>query len=695
MESDVIQLQDIFEFEIELGRSRPHDHGRSSADRPAPDVPREVPASAASSCRRACSASGSPRSTSAGARRREARRAHRGSRARRSRPSPSLPSRLGQRRSGADSDRVAEQRRSPTARTSSSCPKTQALTAEQGHRDRERQPRRSPRGHAPGRFEERCHPPHRRLEQHEGHSRSQGATVAARAFLGAAQGRLARRDHRRSTLQINVLSDFTTGLGAARGAQSPRRRPRPRAPTSTTRSIEASQHRQGRGARAHDFRPPLRRQRTTTASDSSLRRSAHGSRMTQTSASSRSGCKSDQYTPQTLKTLARRTGGTYIEADNPAALAQIYTEIGQRLSQRVRGHLPVAPPAPARSGRRHEGRRLRAGNRHLHDARRSTSRPAGRSSSSWIDQVITSPWLMIFIVVAVLALIGFAILTAIDVRNRSLRRRMAQYVTVPTEDESRVRRAEVAAMLAGTAQTTVGGQRWWQRFETDVELGGVHASPRSRSPAGRSSAGSAPRSSRRSSCRHLWGLLVGLAAPLVTRCHRLAQRAQEARSDVRRAASRQPRRRSRARCGRATRSWARSASWSTAPTSLPSPSFDASSRTSSSACRSTTRSWSWRGAWRATTPSRSRSSCELQREAGGNTAEVLDRVAEMIRGRMELKRLVARAHRAGTHLAVDPHRPADLRASSRSCSRGGDYLDPLTSTLVGTDRRLSSRGSWS
>ena len=40
---------------------------------------------------------------------------------------------------------------------------------------------------------------------------------------------------------------------------------------------------------------------------------------------------------------------------------------------------------------------------------------------------------MIFVIVAVLALIAFAIFSAIDVRNRSLRRRMAQYVTVPSE----------------------------------------------------------------------------------------------------------------------------------------------------------------------------------------------------------------------------------------------------------------------
>ena len=102
--------------------------------------------------------------------------------------------------------------------------------------------------------------------------------------------------------------------------------------------------------------------------------------------------------------------------------------------------------------------------------------PQGTFERSWIDDVITSPWLMIFVIVAVLALVVFAILSAVDVRNRSLRRRMAQYVTVPSEDESRLRRAEVSAMLADTAQRTVGGQRWWQRFETDVELGGFSLS---------------------------------------------------------------------------------------------------------------------------------------------------------------------------------------------------------------------------
>ena len=72
----------------------------------------------------------------------------------------------------------------------------------------------------------------------------------------------------------------------------------------------------------------------------------------------------------------------------------------------------------------------------------------------------------------------------------------------------------------------------------------------------------------------------------------------------------------------------------------------------------------------------------LQREAGGNTAEVLDRVAEVIRGRMELRRMVdvltaqARISRwilTGLPIFV-------LLALAMS---GGGYLEPMTSTLIG------------
>src|SRR6185437_6096036 len=142
--------------------------------------------------------------------------------------------------------------------------------------------------------------------------------------------------------------------------------------------------------------------------------------------------------------------------------------------------------------------------------------PQGTFETTWIDEVITSPWLMIFVIVAILALVGFAIFSAIDVRNRSLRRRMAQYVTVPSEEESRLRRAEVATILADTAQRTVGGQRWWQRFENDVELGGFGMS--ALAIAGWTIVGGIVASLAAAVYfQNLWGLLVGLLAPFVSR----------------------------------------------------------------------------------------------------------------------------------------------------------------------------------
>jgi tight adherence protein B len=73
---------------------------------------------------------------------------------------------------------------------------------------------------------------------------------------------------------------------------------------------------------------------------------------------------------------------------------------------------------------------------------------------------------------------------------------------------------------------------------------------------------------------------------------------------------------------------------------------------------------------------------KLQREAGGNTAEVLDRVAEVIRGRMELRRLVdvltAQARISRWILTGLP-----IFVLVSLAFTGGDYLDPMLNSLAG------------
>ena len=84
----------------------------------------------------------------------------------------------------------------------------------------------------------------------------------------------------------------------------------------------------------------------------------------------------------------------------------------------------------------------------------------------------------------------------------------------------------------------------------------------------------------------------------------------------------------------------------------------------------------------------------LQREAGGNTAEVLDRVAEVIRGRMELRRLVEVLTAQARNLSLDPHRSADLRPPRSHLH--GRRLSPADARLARRqDRARRRRRSWS
>jgi tight adherence protein B len=390
------------------------------------------------------------------------------------------------------------------------------------------------------------------------------------------------------------------------------------------------------------------------------------------------GLSSPQYDPETLKSLANRTGGTYVETATPAELKPIFQEIGQQLSNEYeltwRSLLPpqvkadvlvkVKGLAPAKASYTTPALNLV---------------PAGTFEQSWIDKVITSPWLMIFVVVSVLALIGFAIFSAIDVRNRSLRRRMAQYVTVPSEEESRLRRAEVASMLADTAQRTVGGQRWWQRFETDVELAGFGLS--ALAIAGWTIVGGILGSIAAAIVfQSLWGLLAGLAAPFVTR-YIVSRKVRK----MRRAFEEQLADNLDVLAGAMRTGHSTMGALSVMVDSAIEPSKTEFRRVLQDeqlgvplddALMVMARRMQSYDAEQIALVMR------LQREAGGNTAEVLDRVAEVIRGRMELRRLVdvltAQARISRWILTALP-----VFVLVALVFTGGDYLQPMLDSLVG------------
>jgi len=390
------------------------------------------------------------------------------------------------------------------------------------------------------------------------------------------------------------------------------------------------------------------------------------------------GLSSPQYDPETLKSLAQQTGGKYVETATPAELQPIFQEIGQQLSNEYEvTYRSLLPP------QRQAVVVVKVNGLAPASAKYTTPalalEPQGTFQQSWADEVITSPWLMIFIIVSILALVGFAIFSAIDVRNRSLRRRMAQYVTVPSEEESRLRRAEVASMLADTAQRTVGGQRWWQRFENDVELGGFGMS--ALAIAGWTIVGGIVASLAAAVYfQNLLGLLVGLLAPFVSRFI-VSRKVKK----MRRAFEEQLADNLDVLAGAMRTGHSTMGALSVMADSAIEPSKTEFRRVlqdeqlgvplDDALMVMARRMESYDAEQLGLV-------MKLQREAGGNTAEVLDRVAEVIRGRMELRRMVevltaqARISRwilTGLPIFV-------LLALSFT---GGDYLDPMIHSLLG------------
>lgn len=390
------------------------------------------------------------------------------------------------------------------------------------------------------------------------------------------------------------------------------------------------------------------------------------------------GLRSKQYNPEALKSIAQRTGGTYAESASPAALGPIFSQISSRLSNEYTlRYTSLLPPRTNAS--------VRAAVAGLPAATTSYTTPAldfgnrGTFDYSFIDSVIVSPFLMAFIVISVIALLAFAILTAFDVRSRSVRRRMAQYVTIPTEEESNVRRAEVASMLADRATQSVAGHRWWQSFEKDVELSGFRASPVT--IAGWTLVAAILASLVTALIlQSLLGLLVGLAAPLVTRTLVKTRVSKKLRAFGEQLPDNLEVMAGALRAGHSL-----VGAMNVMVEGADEPSKSEFRRVLQDeqlgvpidqALMVTSGRMENRDIEQVAIVTR------LQREAGGNTAEVLDRVVENIRGRMEIRRLIrvltAQGRLAGWVLTGLP-----LALVGFLLVLNPDWLDPLTQTNLG------------
>jgi tight adherence protein B len=179
------------------------------------------------------------------------------------------------------------------------------------------------------------------------------------------------------------------------------------------------------------------------------------------------GLRSRSFRPDALRRISRSTGGTYFEAASFADLTSIYDALGRRLSTeyviRYRSHNPPGT---------HVSVLVRIAGLGDVSASYVTARPAPIAPfhRSVLERFWSSPasLALIALVVASLAALGAVLLFRVP--KGTLLKRIGEFVSVlAPEDEAAQHKALRTKVLAG-AEESLAKTKWWAQFNEELEI---------------------------------------------------------------------------------------------------------------------------------------------------------------------------------------------------------------------------------
>ncbi len=189
------------------------------------------------------------------------------------------------------------------------------------------------------------------------------------------------------------------------------------------------------------------------------------------------GIQSPDFTADDLERIADDTGGTYAAASSPDALTKIYDELGFQLGNeyllRYRS-----------SARPDQGVAVDVTIAGVEPVSFSYTSPSTGTSApykpAFKDELLQSWALLPVLVVLVLALAFFTLRAFWSLRsNKALVARLGEFVTLPAEEQARERRKEVDLLLAaaGEQKKRKHSFRWVEGFTEDVDVAQIDRDP--------------------------------------------------------------------------------------------------------------------------------------------------------------------------------------------------------------------------
>jgi tight adherence protein B len=192
------------------------------------------------------------------------------------------------------------------------------------------------------------------------------------------------------------------------------------------------------------------------------------------------GLRSHFFVPTTLKHLAIDTGAQYSEAVTPAQLSAIYSSLGLKLAREyvIRYTSPAGPGRHIVVAVRVRGLDGVATSAYvtpkLHITGPGKKKPY---HTSFLHNLFTSPLMTLFIALLASALIAISVIAFTSGWTRgTLRKRMAEFVSLPTPETQRPS-GVLADKIEGGTKEMFERSGWWGRFVADLQLAEIKTPP--------------------------------------------------------------------------------------------------------------------------------------------------------------------------------------------------------------------------
>lgn len=179
------------------------------------------------------------------------------------------------------------------------------------------------------------------------------------------------------------------------------------------------------------------------------------------------GLHSKAFNPTQLRRLAAATGGEFSQAITPGDLGPIYDRLGQQLAReyliRYSSIADLGSKVRVRANVTGVAESAASGYKTPPLALGPPYRPPG--AGFWSSGVS-----MTFFSLLIAFLLALAIALAAFPRRRGFRRRMAQFVSVQNVEDGDDPAGAVAKHFFAKAEISLEQTRWWQRFKEEVEI---------------------------------------------------------------------------------------------------------------------------------------------------------------------------------------------------------------------------------